>query len=522
MAGMRPGQRLYAGQRFDVGGVQLYFDASDGVLKVLAPGSVELWRLEPGSASPSHAEFQADGNLVSYGAEGAYASTGTFARQPVMDVSRRGLVISGYDEVQRWDFPVPPEPPAPEPGTLPDFLASRKITAQLRCDGESFFSGLDVALPVGCHAGDLLGQWAVLPGKRDEIVRALDQMYTAGYAFLRCWSNIPPNPWWSDKPAPAWGIFETPGFDALYDSFVAELRERGLKLHLVPGGLDRYDRDQRMQFYRWTQERVSASPSDYCLVEGVNESDATGAGHLRDEIEQLFIKPIVDRTGVLGALSATGGTEDRVKLRAWTPAWMRFCYYHSYRAADRIADIIRHHFSFVREDVVRRLAWSGEPTGPWFPRVTDGFRTMSAEGVGMLHVQTALCRTIPCFMSSPGVIFEQPFESVPGFTTTPTAVARLPKDVHRFALTHGGADNAMVRATEANGALVRCDQAFNFDGRFAATAYSERPGAVSLPTSLSFEGEWFSGLGQPIAEQRGGAFRAPETYPGSYFVGRRL
>lgn len=423
--------------------------------------------------------------------------------------------------------PLPPEggnPNLPPTDGLPAFLAERKIGEQLRCDGESFFSGTQVALPVGCHAGDLYGQWVTLPGKRDAILRALDRIFLAGYGFLRCWANIPPNRGWADKPAPAWGIHETPGIDVSTDAFLHELEQRGLKLHFGPGGLREYNGSQRQQLYRWISDLVSASPRLFCLIEGVNEAGAVGVEHLREELERDFIKPLVDRTGVLGALSGHSGTEDRDILRAWTPEWMRFFYYHSYRGG-ALHDKYRHHFSIVREDRVRRLGWSGEPTGPGrYVSATDNQGELNdPAAMALLHVQTAMCRQVPCYMSSAGVIFENNFQDMPGFAETPTAVSRLPRDVHRFALTHGGAPDRWVDAVGEARDLVRADHAFNHDGRLALTVYGERQRGVELPTRGGrYSGVWYDGAGREVGAQVDAErLMPPRIYPGSYFVGQR-
>lgn len=422
-----------------------------------------------------------------------------------------------------------PEPPAGTPGLppsdgLPAFLASRKIGPQLRCDGESFLSGVGAALPVICHAGDLYGQWIGLPGKRDAILRALDRIFLAGYAGIRAWSNVAPHPWWRDKPIPTWGLHETPGIDASTRDFLWELEQRGLKWHIAPGALAEYDGSRRQALYRWISDLVAAQPAAFCLVEGCNEAGAVGAGHLRREIEDDFIWPLVQRTGVLGALSAHSGTEDRAILRAWTPEWMRFFYYHGYRGG-ALHDKIRHHFSIVREDRVRRLGWSGEPTGPgrYVSATANHQELHDPAAMALLHVQTALSRQIPCYMSSAGVIFEDNFQDMPGFAETPTAVSRLPQDVHRFALTHGGAGDRWVRAHGEDRDLVRADHVFNHDGRIALTAYGEWDRRVVLQTQGGrYSGVWYDGAGREIGQEvEAERLTVPRVYPGSYFVGQR-
>jgi hypothetical protein len=427
--------------------------------------------------------------------------------------------------------PGPTDPPGPLPGLHPA-LAARKIPwgQQLDATTQGYILRGDgtLRLPVGLHAGDFLGQWVTLPGRRDLLRRALDTIYTAGYNHLRCWLNVDPNPWWEAHGiAKRWNPITTPGFDQEYDSFLGELEQRQLTLHLAAGGLDILPKPQYREMFNWLRQRVGAAPHRYCLIESVNEGNITAADWSPAELEDL-VMPILPHC--LCALTAGEGTEDRRMLRLLTPPWMAFCYYHSYRQG-HLHDKYRHHFSFVRheagEDPVRRIAWSGEPTGPG-PRVSGTHNhdeLNDRRAVAGLHVQTALSRTLPTYMCSPGVIFDQPFTDMPGFAATPWAVARLPQDIHGWHLTHGGQDDAVIRATTTGEhGVVRADQAHGPEGQIACTLYSVHAAGAwcDLPVMGSLEGQIFDGTGAEVAAGRyDGRISAP-VYPLAYFVGRRV
>lgn len=427
-------------------------------------------------------------------------------------------------------------PPAQTSNTPHPALADRKIFEPLRTDGDSFFSGTRTCLPVFCHAGDFIGQWTTLPERRPFLRAQLDAIFVAGYAGLRSWINVNPNEWWiSNGVATHWSPLFTSGFTDAYQELVRELNARQLRLHLAPGGLDNMPTSDRPRLFAWIADRIRESRDTYALIEGCNEARDTSAGMMPHEVERL-VKPLVDEFGVLGALSAYTGTEDRETIAAWTPEWMRFFLYHSYRGGT-IVDKIRHHFSIVREDRVRRIGWSGEPTGPGAANPTrPRFRVSatdhpvelnaSSNNVGLLHMQTALCRQVPCFMSSPGVILDLDvdFDDYVGFTTVPTAVSRLPVDVHRFALTHGGAGDAWVSAIGDGQSMVRVDQAYNHDGRFAAMIYTEVSGrAYMLPSKRRLAGAFFDGEGRQIGETTGGAMLSvPAFDTGTLFVGQAV
>jgi hypothetical protein len=427
--------------------------------------------------------------------------------------------------------PGPAPGPEPQPPIHPD-LEARKIPwgRQLDCTGQAYILRGDGTprLAVGVHAGDFLGQWVTRPDRRDLLLVALDEIYEAGYSWMRCWFNVDPNPWWnSNGIAKTWNPITTPGFDQEYDALLHELEQRQILLHLAAGGLDILPKAKYREMFQWLTARVAHEPWRYSLIEACNEAGITAADWSPDELAQLVQEC---RPHVLCALSAHSGTEDRDTLNAYTPGWMRFCYYHSYRQG-HLHDKYRHHFSFVRyeggEDPVRRLAWSGEPTGPG-PRVSDTQNREELEQIpgaaSALHVQTALSHTLPCYMCSPGVIFDRAFSSMPGFGATPWAVSRLPQDIHAWALTHGGMPDAIFKATTSSQGLVRADQAIGSGSRVVSTFYAEKQGGgrTDMPIAGNVEGVLYDGMGQEIwAGQVGGAINVP-AYPLAYFVGRRI
>ena len=91
-------------------------------------------------------------------------------------------------------------------------------------------------------------------------------------------------------------------------------------------------------------------------------------------------------------------------------------------------------------------------------------------------------------MSSQGVIFDEPFETIPGFMTIPQLRDRLPLDVMQFeTLHHSGQSKVGTRVLVAGGEYDRVDGAIAHDGRFAYVLHGT-PGEHRHRVERGFEG----------------------------------
>lgn len=477
-----PGTRLYPGQRREADGVQLYFDASDGVLKILAPGNQEVWRLGPGSPTPRHAEFQIDGNLVNYGDEGAYASTGTFARQPVMEVSRRGLVISGQAEVARWDFPVPPEPP---PGQHPD-----PLVGQWRTFGETAWGDANGPRNAAVlHLLDLIGQGLVYG--RDRIRPALTLAARHGFHAIRAGHHFHTDPggWWDQWPAARWNPADAP---VLFREILADGAALGLRWSVGSMGIKGIgDAAETAAFEALRDAIGDVGPEHFMFVVGLNESAFTGDEDDQDpnELERLARIIYSRYPQVLCGLTAVGGTEDRELLRRYTPARMNWFAIHQPRDGN-IWDVGRHMFSRMYEGkAVRERVYDEEPGGPPGPRgLVSGIgrpEQWDAHGMQYLACMSTMCRGVWTLMSGPGVVYgTSPLEDVPGLAETPAVIRAMPADVSTYQmLGHSGPSRRgqRIHAVREDAPNVRADYAIAHDGRYVEIIHGPPNEPHNLP-----------------------------------------
>jgi hypothetical protein len=399
----------------------------------------------------------------------------------------------------------------------------------LRIDGGAFVGGDgQPVLPVLVHAGDLFAQYVRWP---DKVRAAMAGFRRAGYHGLRTWLTLnmsaDPGNWWASKPAPFVGPEVTPDYRGQLLAFIRDAQAAGLKLHLAPGGLDDYSNAQEEALFDLVAEVMAeAGPDRIALLEGLNEARDTGD---RDDAEPGEIRRLIERVrarhpGTLYALSAYTGHEDRPVLAAWTAPWQGFYLVHGYRDG-RMHDKVRHIFSLGYDGEappVRRLGWQGEPTGPgrWVS-ATAGASELDDEGLALMAAMAFTARQAWNFMCSPCVIFDQPFEEMPGFFSVPRIAAALPADLMRFpTLIHGGRAGAVVRVPPGD-SEARIDQALASDGRFVAIAYGPA-GAYSFPVARAFEGELLHpGTGErtPIRARAGESLRL-EFRHGRILIGR--
>ena len=368
------------------------------------------------------------------------------------------------------------------------------LVGQLRTAGEtSYCDDSGPVLPLFLHAGDLLcvDAWG---GREADVEHAFDVTAQAGYHGWRTWATLNwaarPDSWWAPR-------YVGPG---VTDDYRGRLRRhldrgfsRGLVAHLSVGDIKYASDQQEDDLYGLLRDVVTEYGVEHFVMPGeVNEARDTGdeddrePGEIRDLVEIIRGR----HPEVLYALSAFTGHEELDLIKAWTPAWMRFAYYHAYRGGN-ISDKIRHAFSFPYEVLggFRRLVWDGEGPGfgPWVS-AADHKEELDTEGMGALCAMKWIARTAVTLMSSQGVIFDEPFEVIPGFATIPQLRDRLPRDVMQFeTLHHSGQSKVGTRVLVAGGEYDRVDGAIAHDGRFAYVLHGT-PGEHRHRVERGFEG----------------------------------
>lgn len=173
---------------------------------------------------------------------------------------------------------------------------------------------------------------------------------------------------------------------------------------------------------------------------------------------------------------------------------------HTYRGG-RWWDKVRHVWNNAYEGVTDRPVIQSEPFGPgWRVSVTDNKHEID-EGVMLAGaVAAAMSGQLWVYFSGPGVISDEDeaLADMPGFATTCSTVARIPKDVGSGELVHGGERWRGRRVFVAAGD-VRWEHALLSGKRFVALGYG--PLFADLEESFSrperpFRSETVLALGQ--------------------------
>jgi hypothetical protein len=378
-----------------------------------------------------------------------------------------------YRECGAWLVGYWPEggdnPWGPVAGTHPDPLVGE---LRYSADRKSFADDTGPRNLCGVHLGDIFGQ-AIRFGV-GHVIPYLDLASAAGYHYFRGWINVPPHPWWADKPVPHWDIREN---SSAVRQVVTAAMERGMKVHFASGGLaGMNDPNEDEMFHELGDLIDDIGPECVALVEACNEVFGTGDSDDKEpgELEQLVNLIRMRFPNLLYSLSAAAGAdEERDVITRFTPRWAHHYYYHTLREG-RLHDKIRHAFGMGysgEHPAVRRLGWSGEPWGNGrMVSVTGNKHELTATGAPLGAAMGWVARQAWTVMGGSSVILgDDPIDS-PGFYETPELCRKLPRDLATFdVLNHSGRTNS-PRIWVARGDC-RSDYAIHNDGRFVAINY---------------------------------------------------
>ncbi len=370
-------------------------------------------------------------------------------------------LVQWYGGANPWPAPSHPDP----------------LQGQLRIEGGAYVDDTGPRLPVFLHLGDLIGHGLVRGV--DAILPALDQAAAWGYHGIRSWFqlHLTTGKWLRGPTENGWNPLDAP------DRFVAILEaaaERGLAWHVAAGGTKGLSEFRERELFDLLADAIGeVGPRHFALVEGVNEARDTARDATPAAVERS-LRPVRERQpGILYALSAYTGHEDRVLLAQWTPAWMEHYQVHGYRDG-RAHDKIRHIFSLGYDGEgtpTRRLGWQGEPWGPGrIVSAQANHHEIDADVMILGACMAAMARQAWCVMSGPGVVYtDEPLDAMPGIPEVPGVVRRLPQDLMRWSVfAHSGPNKRgqRIHAVRDDARDVREDYAIDpASGRFLAIRY---------------------------------------------------
>ena len=336
-------------------------------------------------------------------------------------------------------------------------------------------------LAVGCHNGEGI---SLFSRNRGEGLLALDEISGAGFHFTTGWMTLNnrdrSDSFWNGRAfsplVQGWGRWRNETTEWAQAAIARELY-----VQISAGDLAEMDDSDEDRLYdELGGIMADLGPQNFIAPGEVNEARDTGD---RDDEEPHEIEGLVNRirgrhpNGVY-ALSSYTGHEDFEIFRRWTPEWMRFILAHGSRAG-RFFDKLRHVGSLGYEVAPavggRHLVFHREPFGPgkWVSAI-DFRHELDDEVMGAAACQALIRGGIWVYFSSPGVIYDERFSSMPGFFVTPKLARRLQAfggDMARWRQTHGGTGRPNLIEIEG-GVEPRLDQAVRPDeGKVGGVAF---------------------------------------------------
>ena len=390
--------------------------------------------------------------------------------------------------------PLVPDPPAPPPASVAQWMGPWRGRLSVPSDGRCFVDETgQCQLPLMAHFMEAFSAYVRRPA---EVEAQLQTIKAAGYDGIRfldtlgyydnAWGGREVMPWrFTNRSGRS--IDATSGYYEQLKAFLGVLKRLGLVAHHSRGDLNGRALDQVVQH----AERVAQIYDDIgwstlALFEGNNEDFQNGdfgADGLRKIVE-----PAKRRGAVVASSCPAGCTEERADVLAYSRGFS-VRYYHGHRPG-LPTDRLRHIFSTTREqpEGSPRLAWEGEPTGPnQFPGpgVTVD-HTEDPEELALLAFNRWLARGAWTYMSQYGVFWNGRIERHAGFHAVPGMrgiLKAFAPDVMAWpTVTHGGApDTALTSPTGYFGdpgvtsGPARIEMAIRGDRRrFVATVHGGR------------------------------------------------
>lgn len=370
----------------------------------------------------------------------------------------------------------PPEPPTPSQSPL---VGVAKGTYE-----RGFEDATGPKLVAVCHAGDLLSRFV-----RDQgtVARHLDDIAAAGYVGVRTWTVLYGD-YWRQRTGELSPAHQADYWDHLR-TFAVALRARGLRWLVSQGDLMRWEPSsggRRDYLRRLAEQLVACGGLDVVLgVDAGNETWQNGEddpARLEDALRAfLAVIPAPIRT-------LTSPYAEEEANRYLTSTTLRDI--HSSRDAWPTPARRVFNIGYEADPHVYTVQSEGPGPGPHVSVMAEPAVFLEPETMGVLAACHAIGKALYVYMSSPGVISDEPFGTYPAFGLVPRLFALLPSQVQTWAVFHGGANRALSpwRILEAPDPStdVRCDHAGNGDE--AVCVIYGPPGTYRVQVVNHFEG----------------------------------
>ena len=349
-----------------------------------------------------------------------------------------------------------------------------------------------------CHAGDLFARYVRDP---DAARAHLDAIADADFHGVRTWTVLVGN-YWRDRTGEV-SPQHTTNYWPLLSLFAAELKLRELRWLVSQGDLCRWRTSDGDRIAFMTQLADTLAPFGPLVigVDGGNETWQNG----EDDAARLahLVQPFVDRLPCALVSLTSPQAEEGMPQYARLPATVTDV--HSSRSAWPTPARRMFNARYENPNPDQPLIVYSEPGGPgphvsarehpeeWTPQAMAVLAAVSA--MGGVYV----------YMSSPGVISDEPFRRYPSFRQTMSLLSALPDALGTYTRFHGG-EGRSFSADRILGAVdeVRCDHATNGDV-YVIAVYGPS-GRYRLPIINGFEGTLYAGAPDGLA-QAGITFR---------------
>ena len=373
---------------------------------------------------------------------------------------------------QEWaDHHAAPPPPPPSPG--------RPIEGLLRISGGIYQDDRGPILPVFCHLGDGFSRYRRDP---DAVRRLLDDVARAGFHGVRTWTYLTGSYWAGRECDAGWQRDQ-------WWTFAQEVSVRRLQMIVSQGDMWQADRETRQRVYEAVRDTPRAA---IAFCDAGNEVPNNGWGTPTECADWI--------AGLPGILSlSTTQSETAADLHRWSRSPAMIYDEHGYRGGNWW-DPVRHvmNVAFENRPPDRPLGMQSEPFGVG-SRVTgvDHMDELTDAVMAFAGIVSVMTGQAWVWFSGPGVISDEAdrLQDMPGFWSTPPAVAQLPPDIMSYrTLVHGGSSqgNKRVYGVTDEPGSTRCDHAIHDDGRFICCIYGPDP-QYDIIRSHAVDGDFLFG-----------------------------
>jgi len=338
----------------------------------------------------------------------------------------------------------------------------------------------------GCHAGDLLSRFYRYP---DAVRGHLDTISAAGCQIVRTWTILD-GPWWAARTGEMHP--EMPGYWQAVHFFSRELVTRGLRWLVSQGDAMRhYPGDGPRRFFMRNLGLTLAEEGGIeRLVVGVDAGNEAWQNGEADPARLALALSAFLEVLPVPIASLTSWDEEDLNRYARSPSTV--IDYHLQRNPFRHA-IERAFTASYWDGKDKPFLVSSEPPGggPHVSATNHPEEWLDLEVMGALALVHYLTKQLYTYMSSPGVISDEPFDRYPALAQGPKLAAMLPVDIQSWRAFHGGEGRASSpeRILAVSGDHVRCDHVKAPDGRIACLVYVDEPCHLDLLAINGFDGD---------------------------------